>query len=287
LLGTRGAHPASVALPRRRPHEARMAELLPNIKDLRTSLPHTNWRIGWRDATTSITWHYNGPPVDPTRQRGQGLMAQLRADAIYQMRPGWGATPKGADGLMYHFAIASDGTIYQTRDLDALLWHCAHADGNGHGLALHLPLGGDQAPTDPQLDSLYQLTDALRKRYTIPITRVFGHQEWKHATLCPGPALMAALRTYRAGVKAVVIPTPIDPALRRWRVRDGITANVRQGPDTRYPVAGRLKAGTLVYVDATKKGQAIEGRDTWVHMARVPNEQADLGFLWSGLGEWM
>lgn len=264
-----------------------MAELLPNIKDLRTSLPHTNWRIGWRDATTSITWHYNGPPVPAERQRGRGLMAQLRADAIYQMRPGWGGTIAGADGLMYHFAIASDGTIYQTRDLDALLWHCAHADGNGHGLALHLPLGGDQVPTDPQLDSLYRLTDALRKRYAIPVARVFGHQEWKHATLCPGPVLMHALRLYRGGVKAIAIPTSIDPALRRWRVRDGITANVRQGPGTSYPVAGRLKAGTVVYVDVTKQGETVEGDTEWVHMARVPNEQADLGFLWAGLGEWL
>src|SRR5438105_4643558 len=117
------------------------------VIDIRDKLPRASWTIGTRAATTSLTWHYSGPPVPPMRQYGDGLIDQLIADARWQMRPGWGGTVGGADGLMYHLVIASDGAAYQARDLDALLWHCAHADGNAHGLALHFPLGTNQAPT--------------------------------------------------------------------------------------------------------------------------------------------
>ena len=58
--------------------------------DIRHRLPTNHWAIGQRRATTSVTDHYNGPPVDPRRMAGDGLIAQLIADAQWQMRRGWG-----------------------------------------------------------------------------------------------------------------------------------------------------------------------------------------------------
>lgn len=268
-----------------------MAEQLADLGviDIRDQLPRAAWSIGTRAATTSLTWHYNGPPVPVDRQIGAGLIAQLQADAAWQRRPGWGGTIDGADGLMYHLVFAADGVVYQTRDLDDLLWHCAHQDGNAHGLALHVPIGVGQAPTAPQLASLFRMSQYLRTRFAIPLTRVLGHLEWKHATACPGPQLMQALSGYRTGLRPLIIPTVVPPTLRRWRVRAdlGTTARVRQGPGQSFPIAGRFKPDTLVYVDVVQQGQRINGVADWVHMAKVPHEQADLGFLWAGLGTWV
>lgn len=258
------------------------------VIDIREQLPRADWSIGTRPATTSLTWHYNGPPVAPAQQSGAGLIAQLIADAEWQMRPGWGGTAGGADGLMYHLVVAADGTIYQTRDLDAMLWHCAHQDGNGRGLALHLPLGIGQWPTIDQLASVFRISNHLRARYQIALNRTLGHLEWKHATACPGPNVMQHLVAYRAGVAPFIFPTIVPAELQRWRIHAdlGTSALVRQGPGRSFPIAGRLKPGTLVYVDVVKHGETVNGIADWVHMAQVAHEQADLGFLSASLGSW-
>lgn len=265
------------------------------VVSIADQLPRAAWAIGTRAATTSITWHYNGPAVPPDRQVGAGLLAQLRADAAYQMRPGWGGAPSGADGLMYHFVIAADGAIYQTRALDALLWHCAHQDGNSRGLALHLPLGGNQAPAPAQLRALIQLTTALRAACGIVMGRTLGHQEWKHATACPGVPLMRALLDYRGGIYAPqVAPTPLPDGMRRWRITPTLDASARvrllpqtrRGDGTEIPIVTRLKPGTIVAVDYVMRGEVVDGVPTWVHLADVPHEQAS-GYIAGALGTWV
>lgn len=267
----------------------RMSSLFPypGLVDWRAELPRASWRVGIRPATTSITIHYNGPAVAPFRQHGNELLIQLQGDARYQMRPGWGGTVNGAPGLMYHFVVGSDGQVYQTRDLDEILWHCAHADGNTNGLSVHFPLGGTQDATPEQWAAGIGLIDALRARYSIPLRRVYGHIEWKHATLCPG-RLQPRVEAYRAHLAPFTPHATSAPGLRRFIIKRSLTApaRVRQAPATHWPdgsdvgVAGRLKPGTIMYVDVVKTdGEALDGERRWVHMARVPNEQADLGFV--------
>lgn len=261
------------------------------IIDIRRQLPRAKWSIGRRPATTSITVHYNGPPVAMARQSGVGLISQLTADAVWQMRPGWGGTHDGADGLQYHFVVDGLGTIYQARDIDAILWHCAHQDGNGRGLSVHLPLGGSQDATPRQWARVVALLDALRAAYHIPAQRVVGHLEWKHATACPG-RLMPRVAQYRDDNPAVVAPTPTPPGLVRMRVLPELKAsvNIRQGPGRSFAVAGSYKPGTIIYVDPPAdasnaidhiwhKGEPVNGDPRWAHLARVPHEQADLGFI--------
>jgi hypothetical protein len=264
--------------------------------DIRPQLPRQGWIIGIRDATTSLTWHWNGPAVAPERQHGAGLIWQLIADSAWQMQPGWGGTRNGAPHLMYTIVVDVLGTVYVTAGLDELLWHCAHADGNGRGLALHYPLGEGQQPTPIQLAAGIHVTEVLRDRYKIPRDRVVGHLEWKHATACPGPSLMAHVRAYRAGQLPFVAPTPTPPGLRKFEILPTLTlpARVRQAPATRWPdgrevpIAGRLKPGTPIYVDVVKTdGELVNGSRRWVHMARVEHEQADLGFVSETLGRWL
>lgn len=257
--------------------------------DISHLLPHDNWIIGERESTTSLTWHYNGPEVPSDRQHGEGLIDQLRADAEWQMRPGWGGTKDGAPHLMYHIAIDALGTIYvTTANIQEILWHCAHQEGNGRGIALHYPLGGKQEPTTAQLAAGIRVSDAIRARYKLDMRRVFGHLEWKHATACPGTSLMRHLAAYRDGRTPVIVPTPVPAGMRLFKIKPDLGANaqVRQAPRKHWPdgrevpVAGRLKPGTIIFVDVVKSdGEAIAGDTRWVHMARVPHEQADLGFL--------
>lgn len=259
-------------------------------RDLRPQLPRRGWTIGQREMTTSLTWHWNGPAVPPMRQRGPGLLDQLQIDSQWQMRPGWGGTVAGAPHLMYHLVVASDGTVYQTAGLDEVLWHCAHQDGNARGLALHFPIGNGQVPTIMQLLAAVRATDLLRSHFRIPLARTFGHLEWKHATRCPGPALMGRLMAYRAHIPPVVVPTPTPAGLRRWQIRPDLTSNVnvRQGPGVGFPVAGRMKPGTVLFVDVVKDAEPMDAaHPRWVHMARVANEQADLGFVAAELGAFL
>jgi len=255
--------------------------------DIRAQLPRANWQIGQRQATTSLTWHYNGPAVAPDHQHGAGLLAQLAGDSAWQMRPGWGGTKAGAPHLMYHLVVGADGRVYQTADLSEILWHCAHQDGNSHGLALHFPLGDDQQPSGAQMISAIRVSEALRARYQIPLNRTLGHLEWKHATRCPGPFLMAHLIDYRSHLAPKVVPTPTPAGLRRFQITCPSKANVRQGPGRDYKVAGTLKSGTIVFVDMTKQGEVVGRNPTWIHMAKVDNEQADLGFISETLGVWL
>lgn len=258
--------------------------------DIRDRLPRRNWIIGTRSATTSITFHWSGPPVPPDRQRGPGLITQLQIDSVWQMRPGWGGTRDGAPHLMYHMVIDADGQFYQTASPDEILWHCAHGDGNARGLALHFPLGAGQAVTGAQLLTALRVTNILRVTYGIPKSRVLGHQEWKHATLCPGPDLMLQLMRYRgAATPPIIVPTPTPPGLRRWQLRSDLidNANVRQGPGVGFKIAGRMKPGTVLFIDTEQDAEPADAaHPRWVHLARVAHEQADLGFLAAELGAY-
>jgi hypothetical protein len=191
---------------------------------------------------------------------------------------------------MYTIVVDALGTVYQVADIDEILWHCAHADGNGRGLALHFPLGGRQEPTPAQLAAGFRVSDALRGAFNISFDRVMGHLEWKRATACPGPALMWHLIAYRAGRTPIIRPTPTPAGLRRWKIRPDLIdkVNVRQGPGVNFKIAGTLKPGTILFIDKELPAEPRDPRHpTWVHMARVEHEQADLGFIAAELGSWV
>jgi hypothetical protein len=260
------------------------------IRDVRAELAHYrthtlkrgDWLIGRRTRTTAQTLHWNGPAVPVHRQRGAGVMEQLRIDVEWQTRPGWAGTQRGADGLQYHTAVDADGVIYRCRDEDAKLWHCGHATGNAESLSLHLLLGRGQAPTEEQWRATLWLLDDWRVRYRFPISRSFGHMEWVSSE-CPGPDVMRLLRAYRsapAQPPAQIVP----PGMRRFVVSlpAESRATVRQGPSRAYAIAGHLRPGHEIYVDAVlpdEQGETIGGRREWAHMAHIADQQTDLGFV--------
>lgn len=225
-----------------------------DIRDLRGTLPRAAWSIGTRPGTpTSITIHYNGPPVRDRSHRGE--INQLIFDARFQMRPGALGAASGGDGLQYHYAVLSDGTIYQTRDLSAILWHCGHAHGNTWSLAIHLPLGGQQDATAPQWAATERLMDGLIDEFAMAGRRqARGHQEWSD-TACPG-RLMPRVRLFRDNQL-------FDPPKRFLIVFD--EANVRQGPGLGFPIAAVMQPGEVLEANALVLGENIGGETRWAH----------------------
>jgi hypothetical protein len=235
-------------------------EQLP-IRDLRPRLrvlDRPKCRRKREGAVSSVTLHYNGPAV-----AGLGdLRCELRQITDVDL-PNHQERLR-ADGLMYHFVVFSDGSIWQTRDLDLQAWHCGVPDGNEHSIAVHLPIGGTQDATTAMWSATTRLFDALIKRYTLPGRHVVkGHQEWK-ATACPGPLLMSRLEAWRTAELGVPFSSGI------FRVRDDIgVANVREGPSRTFPVALHGQAimwpGDFLSADAVVEGERIGDEARWAY----------------------
>lgn len=233
----------------------RLADL--PILDLRPRLSVTASasRRPRRGPVTGATLHYNGPSLpfagDPQREINHIINVDV---PNHQARI-------GADSLMYHFVILSDGAIYQTRNLELIAWHAAHQIPNESHLAIHLPLGGTQDTKARQWERTVQLLEALADTYRFPRSAVRGHKEWS-ATACPGPRLMPRLIAWREDR-----PAP-DGGFFRIR-RDVAQANVRQGPGTRFPIALDGKAvmwpGDTLDADAVVVGDVVGSEPRWAH----------------------
>jgi hypothetical protein len=232
----------------------------PTIRDIEDALPHRDWQIGTRaGAPRYLTLHYNGPVVANRTPKGE--LAQLTADANYHMRKGGVGAPNGADGLQYHYAVISDGTIYQCRNDSAVLWHSGNAVGNAWSLSIHVPVGGKQDATEAQWASVLALFEFLRTRYAIPIERVIGHSEWK-STDCPGPKLMPRLIRWRQSAPATRVQAHGSAR---------VATAVYEAPTTIATIAlgGRahLDVGQAMDFDAILVGKLALGDVRWLHRA--------------------
>ncbi len=232
------------------------------VNDLRDQISKANWNIGNFTAKQSITLHYNGPAVDDRSHVGE--MNQLKFDAQYHIDKVWGHDndkPVHGDGIMYHFAVLSDGTIVRLRNLSAVLWHCRNAKGNKTSVAIHLPLGGNQDATEPQWQAFGQLCDALIADFNLDGRRVVkGHREWptsdgSEQSLCPGDRLMARLQSWRS--PQTLYEVMFDDS------------KVREGPGTRFKVAlnntAILNSGDRFMSDKIIFGAPVDGDARWVH----------------------
>jgi hypothetical protein len=154
------------------------------VIDIRATLPRRNWSIGTWSPKTSVTVHWNGPAVD---YQANPVNVAI-ADAQYHIDKNWGtaSSPAYGDGIMYHRLYAPDGTVFQTRDDDAVLWHC-NSSGNTTSFAWQVMTGQGQTATTAQLDSLARdLVDSGLERK--------GHRDWS-STQCPGDQLYALVHS--------------------------------------------------------------------------------------------
>lgn len=216
--------------------------------DLRERLPVARWRIGQQAKRTTVTAHYNGPAIERQGRTREEWIAHLRWIADYHMNVTNAWKKWKSDGICYHFAITPDGDIFQLRDLDAELWHCAHPQGNEHSLAVHFPLGGNQQPTGAAWAAFEALADALVEEFEMGGRgAVLGHSDWGTST-CPGPHIRRRLGAYRDEP-----PTEwYRPARPHRTLR---MTEVRQAPDGSKDVALVLPAGEVVQIGALVRGR--------------------------------
>lgn len=236
-----------------------------NIVDYRTQLPQDEEpKTAMMSTVRYITLHYNGQAVGDRTYEGE--LKQLRIDADWHMRVGTLSPYTGADGIQYHFAVLSNGTVLKLRDFRQL-WHCANAEGNAHSVAVHLPLGGRQDASTPQWEATTKLLELLMTGFCLPGRHlVRGHCEWprsdgKGQSQCPGPILMERLRQWRGE----------DRKRRQYEVVVN-AANVRESPwrhVNNIALGGQavMGKGNVFLGDAIVRGENIGGTDLWVHRA--------------------
>jgi hypothetical protein len=185
------------------------AEVIPpqggnlNIVDLRGQL-YTNPN-GGPNATSpknGAIVHYNGPPPNPD------AVTQYTNDAVYHANKDWGSGNFG-DGIMYHYGIGGDGTVYQLRNENATLWHCGSWPENATYTAINVNIGDGQHASAEQLSSLADLLAFLEARDGFGRDSVKGHQEVS-PTACPGSLMADFVLPYRNGTIVITPPPVID-----------------------------------------------------------------------------
>ena len=103
---------------------------------------------------------------------------------------------RGFADIAYHFLIASDGVIYEGRQINI---RGAHVQGFNTGSVGIVLIGNlnETYPTQPQLESLEMLVDYLR--YTYEVRYLAGHKDYPDqspdGTECPGANLYPLLRS--------------------------------------------------------------------------------------------
>lgn len=158
-----------------------------NIEDVRDELPiaEPQDRIGYFKPKTSVTIHWNGPPIP----RDVHPLEVILGDAHFHISKDWSPAPgiQGGDGIMYHFLVAPDGTVYKTRDDDAVLYACGNAIGNERSYHVQVMVGGDgSGVTDPNTPITPQQYASLAALVGfLGLDQVKPHRAWSPTT-CPG-----------------------------------------------------------------------------------------------------
>jgi hypothetical protein len=136
-----------------------------------------------------ITVHHDGMTPFTSRRQGD---ATARLEAIRRAHvslDGW------AD-IGYHFAIDPAGRVYECRPLNL---QGAHAGGDANIQNMGIVVLGnymDQQPTQENLSALYAFVSSQMRRFRVPVSSVYTHQELK-PTACPGVSLQRCMEQAR------------------------------------------------------------------------------------------
>ncbi|MFW6038876.1 MAG: peptidoglycan recognition family protein [bacterium] len=145
-------------------------------------------RVNAMDGINRITVHHEGwTPVWFTDY--QRTAKRIEHDRhIHVDDRGWG-------DIGYHYIIDRAGRVWEGRDLR---YQGAHvSEHNEHNLGI-MCLGNfdRQKPTEAQLRTLIDTLQTLRKTYSVPVSRIYTHQELT-PTRCPGSNLQPRMVSIR------------------------------------------------------------------------------------------
>lgn len=128
-----------------------------------------------------LTVHHAGNIMN-THVQQEDVVADLNGILAAHLQKNYG-------DIGYHFIIDYAGRIWEGR---SLAFEGAHVSGmNEQNLGIML-LGNfeEQHPSADQIDSLFQLVDALRLKYILPHGSIYGHCDLGQS-VCPGKHLYA------------------------------------------------------------------------------------------------
>lgn len=158
-------------------------------------IPRNNWatgnpvpaRMNVMTPITQVTVHHDG--MDPFYSSDESD-TKARLDAIRKSHLG-----RGWGDIGYHFVIDRAGRIWQGRPLN---YQGAHVKDHNEGNIGVMCVGNfdQQNPSESQLNTLDRYIKALMSSFTVPVTRVWTHQELG-PTACPGNQLQGHMNVVR------------------------------------------------------------------------------------------
>ncbi len=183
-----------------RPNDARFDWELgyPTVHDIMAALPVAPWNEHpSRDASAikMIVVHWDWGPV--ALPAAYDPVAYYRTEALYHIAKDWGGGAHGY-GLMYQEKISRDGHVWLTRPDTDVVWAAMNA--NPFGYMICLDACEKSPPTTEQKSVVGVRVDALRAKYGLVKSAVYGHGElaqYGNQTECPGPDLLEWVRAYR------------------------------------------------------------------------------------------
>ena len=198
------------------------ADALPDIIDVRATLPHHPTLPPYKNRTqpiTKIIIHHTDTPSNFT-------VEQIAHYHVYGTRPNKDPWP----GIGYHYVIAVDGSIYWCQNHETHSYHVGAANGYSLGVSLigrYLQTGydgkpqapEDRLPTPAQMDSASRLAAWLMGELEISDTvQVVGHKE-VGMTACPGDQWMRGVnwkKDLHASIEALRLSKPMAFYLLFW-----------------------------------------------------------------------
>lgn len=141
------------------------------------------------NGISRITVHHDG--MNPFLSTSQAAASQ-RLEAIRRAH----VSANGWADIGYHYVIDPAGRVWEARPLQLQGAHVK--DNNEHNLGVMM-LGNydQQAPTNASAKALDDFVAAMMRRYRVPVSRVYTHQEIR-PTACPGRSLQRVMEGTRS-----------------------------------------------------------------------------------------
>lgn len=150
-----------------------------------------------------ITVHHTASPqkegvsVERKMQNLQNFSQSEGRLASGGKKPAWPDVP-------YHYYIAVDGHIAEGRDIKYVGDTNTDYDPAGHALVVLEGNFEKEQPSPKQLESLRLLVAWLSANYSIPVSKIKGHNDYA-STACPGANLKKLLAAVRQQVAGIMI----------------------------------------------------------------------------------
>lgn len=165
------------------------------IVDLRGAFTSRNGNWGTSAKTLGEVLHYNGPETPAwafTDPVAWIKMINSLHDDVGRFSPGW-----YFDGFAYHEMSAGD-TVYWVRDFGAKLPHCGNTQWNAGGLAMYIPVGGNQKPSALTLRTAFTRMRDHLEAMSLKRDRLVPHSA-VGASDCCGNVLRSEIRSFIGG----------------------------------------------------------------------------------------